>query len=53
VPDTTRHVSISLDSFVAGPDQSRENPLGRRGQELHAEVLHSPLTTHIRYRRVS
>lgn len=28
-------MSISLDGFVAGPDQSRENPLGRRGIELH------------------
>src|ERR1700704_2309234 len=25
---TTCHMSISLDGFVAGPDQSRENPLG-------------------------
>jgi dihydrofolate reductase len=33
--DTTCHMSISLDGFVAGPDQSRENPLGRRGGELH------------------
>jgi hypothetical protein len=27
--------SISLDGFGAGPDQSLENPLGRRGLELH------------------
>lgn len=33
--DTTCHMSISLDGFVAGPDQSLENPLGRRGIELH------------------
>jgi len=33
--DTTCHMSISLDGFVAGPDQSRENPLGKRGRELH------------------
>src|SRR5437588_2045390 len=33
--DTTCHTSISLDGFVAGPDQSRENPLGKRGIELH------------------
>src|SRR5262249_46836984 len=26
---------ISLDGFVAGPEQSRELPLGRRGDELH------------------
>ena len=24
---TTRHMTVSLDGFVAGPDQSRENPL--------------------------
>ena len=33
---TTCHMSISLDGFVAGPDQSREHPLGKRGRELHA-----------------
>jgi dihydrofolate reductase len=27
--------SISLDGFGAGPEQSLENPLGKRGQELH------------------
>ena len=32
---TTCHMSISLDGFVAGPDQSLENPLGRRGREVH------------------
>lgn len=26
--------SISLDGFGAGPDQSLENPLGKRGPEL-------------------
>ena len=34
--DTTCHMSISLDGFVAGPEQSRENPLGKRGRELHS-----------------
>jgi dihydrofolate reductase len=33
--DTTCHMSISLDGFVAGPDQSRENPMGKRGLENH------------------
>ncbi len=33
---TCRALSISLDGFVAGPDQSRDNPLGKRGRELHA-----------------
>lgn len=31
--------SISLDGFGAGPEQSRENPLGRRGQELHTWIF--------------
>jgi hypothetical protein len=35
MPDTTCHMSISLDGFVAGPDQSPEHPLGKRGVELH------------------
>lgn len=33
--DTTCHMSISLDGFVAGPDQRQNNPLGTRGMELH------------------
>ena len=33
--DTTCHMSISLDGFVAGPEQSRADPLGKRGHELH------------------
>ena len=36
VQDTTCHMSISLDGFVAGPGQSREHPLGKRGRELHS-----------------
>ncbi len=32
---TTFHVSISLDGFMAGPHQSRENPLGVDGLRLH------------------
>jgi dihydrofolate reductase len=42
VPDTTCHMSISLDGFVAGPDQSRENPLGKRGLELHGWHIGDP-----------
>jgi dihydrofolate reductase len=29
------NITMSLDGFVAGPDQSRENPLGVGGEELH------------------
>jgi dihydrofolate reductase len=32
---TTCHVSISLDGFLAGPDQSFETPLGIGGESLH------------------
>src|SRR3981081_906367 len=33
------HISISLDGFVAGPNQSEENPLGERGERLHDWVV--------------
>ena len=39
---TTCHMSISLDGFVAGPDQSRDNPLGIGGRELHRWHLDEP-----------
>ena len=42
MPDTTCHMSISLDGFVAGPGQSREDPLGKRGQELHGWHIGDP-----------
>jgi dihydrofolate reductase len=35
MPETTCHMSISLDGFVAGPEQSREDPLGKGGREVH------------------
>ena len=31
--------SISLDGFGAGPEQSLEHPLGRRGEELHQWIF--------------
>jgi dihydrofolate reductase len=31
--------SVSLDGYGAGPDQSREKPLGTRGEELHNWVF--------------
>jgi dihydrofolate reductase len=40
--NTTCHMSMSLDGFVAGPDQSRDNPLGVRGLELHHWHLGNP-----------
>jgi len=42
-PLTTCHMSISLDGFVAGPEQSREHPLGIRGRELHHWHIDEPL----------
>ncbi|BBH70060.1 deaminase reductase [Actinoplanes sp. OR16] len=45
MPHTTSHMSISLDGFAAGPDQSRENPLGRRGIEVHTWHIGDPRAT--------
>jgi dihydrofolate reductase len=45
MPDTTCHMSISLDGYVAGPDQSLDNPLGRRGIELHTWHIGDPRAT--------
>jgi dihydrofolate reductase len=35
VPKVTAHLSISLDGYVAGPDQSLDQPLGRNGHAVH------------------
>ena len=43
--DTTCHMSISLDGFVAGAEQSAEHPLGRRGHELHGWHIGDPRAT--------
>jgi dihydrofolate reductase len=40
---TTCHMSISLDGFVAGPDQTRETPLGINGRKLHHWHIDEPL----------
>src|SRR3954447_18980892 len=32
-------ISMSVDGYVAGPDQSLSDPLGKRGEELHAWVF--------------
>jgi dihydrofolate reductase len=36
---TTCQISISLDGFVAGPDQSLDNPIGVGGMRLHEWVF--------------
>src|SRR5690349_9159195 len=33
------HISTSLDGYVAGPNQSQENPLGEGGESLHDWVV--------------
>ncbi|HKH22011.1 MAG TPA: dihydrofolate reductase family protein [Solirubrobacterales bacterium] len=33
------HISISADGYVAGPNQSHENPLGEGGEDLHNWVV--------------
>jgi hypothetical protein len=38
-------MSILLDGFVAGPDQGREDPLGKRGRELHGWHLWNCVNT--------
>jgi dihydrofolate reductase len=43
---TTSHMSISLDGFVAGPDQSMENPLGRGGLQVHRWHLPGDVAAH-------
>lgn len=40
---TTCHMSISLDGFVAGPNQDLDNPLGVGGLELHHWHLDDPI----------
>jgi dihydrofolate reductase len=33
------HISVSTDGYVAGPNQSLENPLGEQGERLHEWVV--------------
>ena len=40
---TSAHLSISLDGYIAGPRQDRENPLGVGGRRLHEWHLAEPL----------
>jgi dihydrofolate reductase len=35
MPKVTAEISVSLDGYVAGPDQSPEKPLGEGGERLH------------------
>jgi dihydrofolate reductase len=33
------HISISLDGYVAGPNQSEEDPIGEHGMQLHEWIF--------------
>jgi dihydrofolate reductase len=39
MPEVRAEISMSLDGYVAGPGQGRENPLGVGGEELHEWVF--------------
>src|SRR4051812_38301603 len=39
MPLLRSQISISLDGYVAGPNQSAESPLGEDGERLHDWVL--------------
>jgi dihydrofolate reductase len=39
MPKLRFEISISLDGYVAGPNQSEENPLGEGGEQLHEWIL--------------
>src|ERR671936_2339215 len=40
---TSAHLSISLDGYIAGPKQDRDNPIGVGGLQLHQWHLAEPL----------
>ena len=39
MPKLRFEISVSLDGYVAGPNQSEQDPLGERGEELHEWVV--------------
>ncbi len=43
---TTAHLSISLDGFVAGPNQTRDDPIGIGGLRLHQWHFDADLAGH-------
>ncbi len=43
---TTAHVSMSLDGFIAGPDQTLDNPIGVGGLDLHRWHFDAELPGH-------
>jgi dihydrofolate reductase len=41
MPRLTLNITMSLDGFIAGPNQTLDEPLGRGGEQLHEWVLGS------------
>ena len=39
MPKVKSQITISLDGYMAGPNQSEENPLGKGGERLHDWVV--------------
>ncbi|CUX50594.1 hypothetical protein AGR6A_Cc80431 [Agrobacterium sp. NCPPB 925] len=48
-----RNFAISLDGYGAGPDQSLQNPLGVKGEELHQWAFKTAPSTACSARRVA
>jgi dihydrofolate reductase len=42
MPFVTAHFTISLDGFMAGPDQTEAEPLGIGGEDLHRWMFEKP-----------
>jgi dihydrofolate reductase len=42
MPQLTFDISVSLDGYVAGPNQSPDEPLGEGGEQLHEWVVAQP-----------
>src|ERR1700753_4522202 len=38
----TCDIGVSIDGYSAGPNQSLENPIGERGQQLHRWMFEEP-----------
>jgi dihydrofolate reductase len=49
-PIVRSQISMSLDGFVAGPDQTQEEPLGRNGEALHDWMFQSEHDADVRLR---
>jgi hypothetical protein len=52
------NLAISVDGYVAGPDQNVDNPLGAGGTRLHewnecVELACSPSVAHVRFERAA